>query len=248
MPVNERLRDALQRAGLSADKVAEELKVDAKTVERWITQGRSPYPKYRGKLAAMLRETERYLWPDAFSPDRAAAADESEVVRVYPHRNDIPHELWSRLLSSATARVDVLVYVGMFLTEDPAFVPALRAKAAAGARVRLLYGDPTSREVVRRSTDEGIGKATISAKIRNALALVRPLEGEPGVEIRCHSTTLYNSIYRYDDEMIVNPHVLGITAPHAPALHLRRLSAGDLFGTYAQSFDRVWETAKPPKW
>jgi transcriptional regulator with XRE-family HTH domain len=69
VPVNERLRDAMQRAGLSADNVAEELKVDAKTVERWITQGRSPYPKYRGKLAATLRETERYLWPDAFTPE-----------------------------------------------------------------------------------------------------------------------------------------------------------------------------------
>ncbi|MCX6467643.1 MAG: XRE family transcriptional regulator, partial [Pseudonocardiales bacterium] len=68
---------------------------------------------------------------------------------MYPHRNDIPHELLSRLLSSATARIDVLVHVGMFLPEDPAFVPAVRAKAAAGARVRLLYGEPTSREVIR---------------------------------------------------------------------------------------------------
>ena len=84
--------------------------------------------------------------------------------------------------------------------------------------------------------------------MRNALAIVRCLAGQHGVEIRCHSTTLYNSIYRYDDEMIVNPHVYGIPAPHAPALHLRRLSAGNLFGTYAQSFDRVWDTAKPPKW
>lgn len=48
--------------------------------------------------------------------------------------------------------------------------------------------------------------------------------------------------------MIVNPHVYGIPAPHAPALHLRRLSAGSLFETYARSFDRVWETAKLPKW
>jgi len=142
----------------------------------------------------------------------------------------------------------VLVYVGMFLTENPAFVPALRAKGGDGGRVRLLLGDPDSREVQRRSTDEGIGTAAISAKIRNALALVRTLDGAPGVEVRCHGTTLYNSIYRYDDEMIVNPHVYGIPAPHAPALHLRRLSAGCLVETYAQSFDRVWETAKPPKW
>jgi transcriptional regulator with XRE-family HTH domain len=248
MPTNERLRDAMHRAGRSADDIAAELGVDPKTVERWVTQGRSPYPKHRGRLSALLRETERYLWPDALTPQGAAAADESELVRLYPHRNDIPHELWSRLLASATARIDILVYVGMFLMEDPAFVPALREKAAVGARVRLLFGDPLSKEVTRRSLDEGIGRTAIAAKIRNALALVRPLEGVAGIEIRVHGTTLYNSIYRYDDEMIVNPHVYGLTAPHSPALHLRRLSAGDLFGTYAKGFDRVWDAGKPPKW
>lgn len=197
----------------------------------------------------LLRETERYLWPDALPPQRAAAIDESEIVRVYPHRNDVAAAVWTRLLDSATARIDVLVYVGMFLTENPGFVPAVRAKAASGVRVRLLYGEPTSREIIRRSIDEGIGRSAISAKIRNnALALVRPLDGEPGVEIRCHGAPLYNSIYRYDDEMIVNTHVYGIPAPHAPAMHLRRLSAGDLFRTYTQSFDTVWETARPPTW
>ncbi|MDX2817537.1 hypothetical protein PV410_34245 [Streptomyces sp. PA03-5A] len=36
----------------------------------------------------------------------------------------------------------------------------------------------------------------------------------PGVEVRSHDTILYNSIYRFDDDVLVNPHVLG-----APALH-----------------------------
>ena len=67
----------------------------------------------------------------------------------------------------------------------------------------------------------------------------------PGVQIRTHATVLYNSIYRFDDEMIVNPHVYGKVAAHAPALHLRRLSAGDLFTTYADSFTAVWEGATP---
>ena len=43
--------------------------------------------------------------------------------------------------------------------------------------------------------------------------------------------------------MIVNPHVYGKVASHAPALHLRRLSAGDLFTTYEDSFTAVWEGA-----
>jgi len=48
--------------------------------------------------------------------------------------------------------------------------------------------------------------------------------------------------------MIVNPHVYGAGAPHAPALHLRQLSGGDLFDMYMRSFEQVWATAKPPKW
>jgi hypothetical protein len=43
--------------------------------------------------------------------------------------------------------------------------------------------------------------------------------------------------------MIVNPHVYGKVAAHAPALHLRRLSAGDLFTAYEDSFTAVWEGA-----
>jgi transcriptional regulator with XRE-family HTH domain len=245
---NDRLRDALLSKGLVPDQLAEELAVDTKTVERWITKNRIPYPRHRHAIAALLRQSEAYLWPDAVSDEKTAEISRSEVVQIYPHRNAVPRDLWDRLLGGATERVEILVYVGMFLTEDPRLIKTLRSKAKAGATVRLLFGDPTSREVIRRSTDEGIGKTAISIKIRNALAFFRVLEEEPGIEIRCHGTTLYNSIYRYDDEMIVNPHVFGAPAPHAPALHLRRLSAGDLFETYAESFERVWEAGVPAKW
>jgi hypothetical protein len=75
------------------------------------------------------------------------------------------------------------------------------------------------------------------------LTFYNRLRGTPGVAIRLHGTTLYNSIYRFDDEMLVNVHVYGFPAAHAPVLHLRRLAGGDLFDTYAESFERVWSTA-----
>jgi hypothetical protein len=66
-----------------------------------------------------------------------------------------------------------------------------------------------------------------------------------GVQLRVHDTVLYNSIYRFDDQMIVNTHLFGKPGAHAPALHLRRLSAGDMFTTYEDSFTSVWERARP---
>jgi|SRR5690625_4052389 len=245
---NQRLRDALLTQGIAPRELADDLGVDPKTAERWITTGRIPYPRHRHAIAARVRETERYLWPDAVSDNTADAVSESEIVKVYPNRNAVPPELWDQLLDRATSSIDILVYVGMFLTEKPALIDTLRAKAEAGARIRLLFGDRDSEAVKQRSRDEGIGEATISAKVDHALAHFRPLAEVSGVQVRTHGTVLYNSIYRFDDDMIVNPHVYAKLASHAPAMHLRRLSAGDLFTTYEDSFTTVWEGNRADAW
>ena len=71
------------------------------------------------------------------------------------------------------------------------------------------------------------------------------LLGVTGIEARLHSTTLYNSVFRFDAEMLVTMHVYGLLGAHAPLMHLRRLGEGDLFSTYAESFERVWASATP---
>ncbi|GAA4820966.1 hypothetical protein GCM10023201_03140 [Actinomycetospora corticicola] len=231
-------------------------------LHRWQAGGLKglPYPHHCQVLEAMFPGvTVAEMFAPAGTlmqvPAQRAAAPGTSVpdggsvqVTIYPSRNAIPRELWDQMLDDAGERIDVLVYVGMFLTENPGLLPALRRKGADGAQIRLLFGDPASREVARRSLDEGIGKGAIGAKIKNALAFFGKLAGEPGIEIRCHGTTLYNSIYRYDDQMIVNPHIFGAPAPHAPAMHLMRAATTDLFDTYSDSFDRVWEGGTPPKW
>lgn len=184
---NDRLRDALLRQGVSPEELARDRGVDPKTAERWITQGRIPYPKHRHAIAALVRESESYLWPDALSADRSAEVAESEVVQVYPHRATVPHDLWIRLIGGAVADIGILAYSGLFLPEqNPGLVRTLHAKASNGATVRLLFGDPASREATRRSTEEGIGAGTLGAKIRNALSYYRPLADVDNVEIRQH--------------------------------------------------------------
>src|SRR5262249_57721578 len=87
--------------------------------------------------------------------------------------------------------------------------------------------------------EEGID-TVMTARIRNALVLLRPLAAEPGIQLRLHDTVLYNSIYLGDDELLVNPHVYGCPASHAPVFHLRRTTPDAMAAPYVHSFDRVW--------
>ena len=51
---NERLRALLLERGETPDKLAETVGVDPKTVERWITRGRTPYRAHRYAVAAFF--------------------------------------------------------------------------------------------------------------------------------------------------------------------------------------------------
>jgi hypothetical protein len=89
----------------------------------------------------------------------------------------------------------------------------------------------------------------MASKVHNVLAFYDQLKDVAGVSARFHSTPLYNSIYLSDNEMLVNTHAYGFPAAHCPTFHLRRLSGGELFDTYADSFDRVWSGASAtPVW
>ncbi|WP_113705339.1 helix-turn-helix domain-containing protein [Nonomuraea lactucae] len=241
---NERLRAALLHKGVTIADLAEAIEVDPKTVERWITKGREPYRKHRFATASYLGVDESYLWPDALSRDQVAAASHSEVIAIYPHRWTVPRDIWGRLFAGASEEINVLVYSGLFLADDAGLVRLFADKARAGVRVRILLGDPDSPEVAQRGADEGVGDS-MAAQIRSALVFYLPIRGIENIEIRLHDTILYNSIYRADDEYLINTHVYGTRAGNAPVLHLRRVAGGDMVATYADSFEKVWAKATP---
>jgi hypothetical protein len=99
--------------------------------------------------------------------------------------------------------------------------------------------------VDERGATEGIGGSGLVAKVRCSLALFQRLLAEPGVEIRLHGTVLYNSIYRADDQLLVNRHIYGVMANNAPVFHLRKTQAGEMANTYLESVERVWDGAAP---
>ncbi|MBB6121841.1 DUF5919 domain-containing protein [Nocardiopsis algeriensis] len=241
---NERLRAALLQRGATPGDLAEEIGVDAKSAERWITQGRTPYRRHRYAAAAFLGAEETYLWPEALTPEQSKAASQSEIIEIYPHRGSIPAELWKRIFQEAREEISILVFSGFFLADDPSMIRLLAEKAKAGVRVRILLGDPDSEAVAQRGEDEGLGEL-FASKIRNVILLCRGLREVEGVEFRLHGTTLYNSIYRADDQVIVNTHVYGAMASEAPVFRLRKIPGGTLVGTYLESYEKVWEQASP---
>jgi len=240
---NDRLRTAMLERGLTPADLAATLQVDPKSIERWI-KGRTPYRRHRYAVAAQLGVDETYLWPDALSADQLANASESEIVNIYAHRWTVPSDLWRNFFGDADREIGVLVYSGLFVPEDAGILRTFRRKAEAGVSVRILLGDPDSEQVADRGADEGIDQS-MSAKIRNAIVLYKPLRGVEGIEFRLHRTVLYNSIYQADDQLLVNTHIYSFPASQAPVLHLRRVAGGDMVTTYLESFERVWEGAIP---
>ena len=241
---NERLRAALLRKGLTPGQLAEHLQVDVKTVGRWIG-GREPYRKHRFAVATLLGIDESYLWPDALSRHQVSAASESEIISVCPHRWAVPREVWSTHFANAETAIDMLTMAGIFIAEDFGTVRLFREKADAGVRVRLLISDPNSAAVALREREEDTGEGVVAARIRNVLALLRPLRGIDRIEFRLHDACLYASIFRSDDDVIVNPHVYGVAGSNAPVLHLRKVPGGDMVRLYRDSFETVWNTARP---
>ncbi|MEU1331032.1 XRE family transcriptional regulator [Streptomyces sp. NPDC005865] len=241
---NERLRAVMAAGGWTYAALAKAVAVDPKSVERWVNLGRTPRRATALEAAEALGEDVHALWP-ALRQARVARAISPELVALYEQRADLPVSTFVDMMTQARERVDVLVYAAVFLHEAyPRLNDLLRERVAEGCAVRIAVGDADSSNVQARGQEERFGYG-IETRCRLALMHYRPLAGVSGIETRTHGTTLYNSLYRADDQLLVNAHVWGVNAYGAPVWHLRRNGEGGMFDTYGQSFDAVWATAKP---
>jgi len=121
-------------------------------------------------------------------------------------------------------------------------LPFHGALSADLQRPERLLAD--SENVRLRGQEEKFGHG-IESRCRLAAMHYQPLLGVPGIVVRTYGTTLYNSLYRTDDQVLVHAHVWGVNAYGALVWHLRRTRSGGMFDTCADSFHAVWETARP---
>ncbi|MGQ0773682.1 MAG: helix-turn-helix transcriptional regulator [Pseudonocardiales bacterium] len=235
---NDRLESSHRANTYSEELFADELGVDRKTVQRWITQGRTPHRNTAGRAAKLLNVPVDWLWPDLERVKNGL--NPSEMVALYPHRSETPKHLWLDLIISAQQNIDLFANASLFLPEEnPESINIIKYKAANGTKVRILMGDPDSPAMELRGREERLFDA-IPARIRMALAYYHPLTDAPGVEFRLHRTALYNSIFRFDDQMLINQHIYGTYGYLAPILHLRHVEGCDFFDMYMRSFELIW--------
>lgn len=241
---NERLRATMAAGGWTHASLAERVRVDTKSVERWVNLGRVPRRATAMLAAEALGENVHALWP-ALRQARPARAVSPELVAMYEQRADVPVSAYVDLFSTARERIDVLVYAALFLHEAyPRLNDLLQERAEDGCTIRIALGKADSQSVQQRGQEEKFGHG-IESRCRLALLHYRPLADVQGIEIRTHGTTLYNSLYRADEQIFVNAHVWGMNAYSTPLWHLRRVADSGMFDTYAGSFDAVWATATP---
>ena len=63
MAANERLRSTLINSTYSVQDLADQLGVDPKTAERWVTKGRIPHRQTASRAARLLGVSASWLWP-----------------------------------------------------------------------------------------------------------------------------------------------------------------------------------------
>jgi hypothetical protein len=240
---NERLAEAMARSQLGSSHLAAAIAVDPRTIDRWVEdRSRVPRAESRQSLARLLEVPVGVLWPGVASGPQVS----EELVALYPNRKALPGGHVMSLLDAASERIDVLALAAVWLWDVvPQFGATLAGKAGVGVEVRVCLGDPRGESARSRGEEEGIG-ALMGSRCELALGYAQGWLGAESLAIRLHDTTLYATILRFDDDVLVNWHLFGAPAADSPVLHLRRTERGTLADSAIESFDRVWGRAYPP--
>ncbi|REE96489.1 helix-turn-helix protein [Thermomonospora umbrina] len=242
---NAALRQAMVGAKLTERDLAAVCGVDVKTVTRWMTdEARLPHPRHRWAAAEALGVEETVLWPDAIRRNVKTGADR-EVLAVYPYRSACPKSVWRDLIGAARTEITFAGYTNYFLwLELPNLVGALRRKGQRGCRVRFLIGDPDS-EVTRHREEVENVPLTVSTRIRITLGELAKLADVPGIEARFGDDHIAMSVFTFDDQMLVTPHLADLVGHDSPMLHVQRLQDDGLYDRFAHHVTHLWSKARP---
>lgn len=181
------------------------------------------------------------LWPDA----PGVAYGTTELVGVYTTRRELPPSTVASLLDAAEHQIDVLAYAALWLWDTvPRFAELLELKIAREASVRICLGDPDSQAILLRGQEERVGDALVG-RCRLAANYAQPVINLEPNAVRLSDATLYASVLRFDDDVLLNTHLWGNPAGDSPVFHFRRERSDGIAANAIASFERVWAAGQP---
>ena len=224
MPINN-LRTALTTAGLTADEFADIVRVDPKTVGRWLAGHSTPYPRHRITISRALDLPEHQLWPELTDPAAApqtasGSADTdsfSEMIRTWAFLDDSDAPNPIALLHECEGPVDVLDNTRGIELGAP-LIDALTQHADKGHEVRVLTAYPHRRQT--------------------------PLVQHENIELRVLDGWVTYGILRAGDTALFTVNFQGIDNDPPILLHVDRDTGGGLSDRLTEIFQDHWDNAE----
>ena len=189
------------------------------------------------------------LWPAAVRSAIKTGPDR-EIVAAYPYRSACPSAVWTKLVADSKSDIFLAGFTNYFVwLEQPNLLGTLRKKADEGCRVRFLLGDPEGETTRRREAIEDTA-LSVSTRIRITLENLTKLRGCDGVEARYSAPEdgpnhVSLSVFRFDAQALVTPHLARLVGHDSPLMHLRRHDDGGMFDRFAEHAEELWTRGQP---
>ncbi|AKN72491.1 DNA-binding protein [Streptomyces sp. PBH53] len=189
------------------------------------------------------------LWPKAVQ-ERVKTGNDRELVHSYPYRSACPSTVWTELIERASEELFFAGYTNYFFwTQVPHFADTLRRKSESGCRVRFLLGNPEGEVTRQREQIEDVA-LSVSTRIRITLEHLDRLGPLEMVETRFSAPLdatnhVGLSVFRFDSEALVTPHLARLVGHDSPLLHLRRQGHGGMFDRFSEHAEELWSRAEP---
>src|SRR5262245_38406077 len=87
-------------------------------------------------------------------------------------------------------------------------------------------------------------RSTVSTRIAVTLEQLGKLRDVEGIEARFSNRHIALSVFAFDDDMIVTPHLSNLVGHESPAMHLRRCQSDGMFDRFAMHVNALWDEGR----
>jgi transcriptional regulator with XRE-family HTH domain len=215
------LKNALRHAGLTTEEFAGIVRVDPKTVGRWVAGVSTPYPRHRQTIARALDLPEHELWPEK-SPAPPEDADRAsstagDVTGSWGSSSDPTAPDVSSVVSEAAEQIEILDSDGTLL-QTPGLLDTLRQRTFDGCEIRVFTATPP---------DE-----------------LTALTGQTGFELRIARGSSTTTLVRADETILLTIPLAGSDPP--ALIQLRHRDDDGVFDRLCAYFKILWDEAEIP--